>query len=336
MENDKPKAKKRIKKFDFSGSDSAVALVGPAVGGSANSYSTLVIKNTSGFSQESLEKASKVKVEIPIEEFLRRFFDLYYEDAEILARTLGYTTEMQENEEAYKEYESQAVASYDDYITSKVQSFQVMKSLKEGNFAEVISGLQEAEYIQLLQDQEYLEKAFKEVESKKELSKADASEGTPQFASEVKGEAVASVVKQENRSSNMSSTEQVKDEAIATEEVIAKSQFVELEKAFNEQKESLAKALEEVAKFQAEKKEAVAKSRMDALKTACGTNAEVMFKAVGEADQAIFDSVVAALGAMQAKIEKSALYEEVGASIEAEEVQEESSVAKLIKSKYSK
>ena len=319
MENDKPKAKKRIKKFDFSGSDSAVALVGPAVGGAATGHTTLVIKNTSGFSQESLEKASKVKVEIPIEEFLIKFFTSFEGNAEALAKELGCTD-----------------GSYNDYITSKVQSFQVMKSLKEGNFAEVISGLQEAEYIQLLQDQEYLEKAFKEVESKKELSKADASEGTPQFASEVKGEAVASVVKQENRSSNMSSTEQVKDEAIATEEVIAKSQFVELEKAFNEQKESLAKALEEVAKFQAEKKEAVAKSRMDALKTACGTNAEVMFKAVGEADQAIFDSVVAALGAMQAKIEKSALYEEVGASIEAEEVQEESSVAKLIKSKYSK
>lgn len=75
------KATRRLKNFDFSGDNAAVALVNEDQGGGANGYKTLLMK------------AKDVRVELSMEEFLRRFFDMWWDDAELLAGMLGYETE---------------------------------------------------------------------------------------------------------------------------------------------------------------------------------------------------------------------------------------------------
>lgn len=73
------KAKRRLKNFDFSGGNAAVALVATDIGGAANGYTTLVTKS------------SDVVVELSMAEFLNRFFNIWEGDAEFLARMLGYS-----------------------------------------------------------------------------------------------------------------------------------------------------------------------------------------------------------------------------------------------------
>lgn len=322
----KPRAKRKINKMDFSGKDAAVALVGDAVGGAANGHTTLLVKNTSGFSEETIKKASTIKVEMPIEDFLQKFFNLYWEDAEVLARVLGFTTKQMEYEE---KAESIEVETYESWIQEKVKSFEIMKSLKEGNSTDVLASMDETAYIQLLEDQLALEKAFVEVQKSKESTSVEntAEAGKPQIVDEVASEATASITKQAEE------TMEVKTEV--KEEQIAKAAFVELEKAFNEQKVALEKALETVAKFEAEKKEAIQKARHERIVLACGEQAEEVFKAVADLEQEKFDSIVKAFSAMQEKIEKSSAFQEIGASVETSEV-EESAVAKLIKAKFGK
>jgi len=60
----KVKAKRQIKSMDFSGAGSAVALVGPSVGGAANAYSTLITKSddTTDSNIENVLEELKVKV----------------------------------------------------------------------------------------------------------------------------------------------------------------------------------------------------------------------------------------------------------------------------------
>ena len=98
-------------------------------------------------------------------------------------------------------------------------------------------------------------------------------------------------------------------------ETVAKSQFEEIQKALDENKVALAKALEQIELFQAEKKEAVRKSKFEKLEAAVKDKAiaEVLFKAVGLVEsEEDFASIVDALSSIQAKVEKSAMFEEIG------------------------
>ncbi len=89
IEKGKVKAKRKIKALDFTGDNAAVALVSKDQGGPANSVETLVIKSQN-VSLEYLEKMQAVKVTMSTPEFLRRFFSLWYEDADVLAAMMGY------------------------------------------------------------------------------------------------------------------------------------------------------------------------------------------------------------------------------------------------------
>ena len=83
------KAKKRLKNFDFSGENAAVALVHEAQGGPANNTKTLVMKSTD------------VVVELSMAEFLTRFFGIWSGDAAFIAKILG----MSDDTEALWNYE---------------------------------------------------------------------------------------------------------------------------------------------------------------------------------------------------------------------------------------
>lgn len=347
------KAKRKLSEINFEAEGSHIALVGKAVGGPANGADYALVMKACDFSDEFVHKASQIKVTMEITEYLSRFYGLWYEEAEVLARALGFTT-AQMDDEAEDAAEGEKEETYQDYIMSKVQSIEVMKSLYDSeNIPESLSKLNEQEYLAMLQDQLLIEKAFKQIDKgavtlekgcKKPPKKAAAKE-SDDVAKATESDASTTVdveksvepsgsVTLANKETSMSKETQVVD--VATE-VIEKSQFDAIQKAFDEQKEQLAKALEQVATFAQEKKEALAKARKEKVLAAVkdANRAEVLFKAVGLVeDEAEFESVVKALVEMQELVEQSELFVEKGAQVE--EQNDKNSVAELLKARLSK
>jgi hypothetical protein len=168
MEN-KQKAKRKLKGFDFAKEGAAVALVGPSVGGPANGIPTLIAK-ANNFSPEFIQKMQQIQVTYELPEFLRKVFGMYYEDAEVLAKMLGYVEPEDEETEDYDDW-------YENYIEEKLQSFTIIKALYEAkNLPDALSKLTEQDYLDVLQDQAMVEKALKkELDKETEVSKADTS-----------------------------------------------------------------------------------------------------------------------------------------------------------------
>ena len=102
------KAKRKLSNFDFSGENAAVALVNKTQGGGANGYKTLVMK------------AADVVVELSMEEFLHRFFNMWYDDAEYLAKLMGYEV----TSDSYEEMGYEWKHSLEDKVS-------LMKSVKD-------------------------------------------------------------------------------------------------------------------------------------------------------------------------------------------------------------
>ena len=364
MENteNKPKRKvtRKIKKFDFSDESATVSLVGDSVGGPANGIMTLITKSNKQVSEEFLQKASQITVSMDVVEYLTRFYGLWQTDAELLARSLGFTTPGMDKavlEQAEQMLEDQETPEYDwemepgdtdfeKWINYKLQSIQVMKSLFEAdNIEKAILELSEEDYLQVLQDQEVVEKAFVEIEKAckgkgtkpvKKNSSANAGDTSP-----VSGESVAKAtsstnVDVENGGENSPVVKNKNKENSMTEkvEVVEKAQFEAIQKQLEDQKVELEKALDLVKQFEAEKKEAIAKARKEQIVKSCGKHAEVIFKAVGECEEETFVEVVKALAEMQELIEKSALFQEQGASVSDGEINKDNAVAKLLKAKF--
>lgn len=143
------KTKRKLSDIDFSREDSHVALVSKEQGGPANGADYALVIKATNFSEEFIEKASKIRVTLELPEFLNKFFGMYYEDAELLARMFGYEPEQMGEPQ---------LVTYEDYIQSKLQSFEVLKSLNEEGVA-ALANLREDEYLALLEDQLLIEKA---------------------------------------------------------------------------------------------------------------------------------------------------------------------------------
>jgi len=98
----KQKAKRKLFNFDFDTNGAHVALVSKDQGGSACGYSVLVTKSTnSGIQPTDVVKVQKaleqITVTMSMEEFLRKFFDMWSSDAETLTKLLGFETEFEAN-----------------------------------------------------------------------------------------------------------------------------------------------------------------------------------------------------------------------------------------------
>ena len=347
------KAKRKLSNIDFSKDGAHIALVSTEQGGPASGHDYALVMKSVNFSEEFIQKASEIKVTLEITEFLRRFFNIYSEEAEVLARALGFTTAMQDRaaaEAADDAMESEDEPStYEDYIQSKMEAFEVMKALYEADsIPEVLSKLDEGEYLAMLKDQERLEKAFKKItkdqkNSAKATPVAKAEEGSTEAIakaeqSDDKTEAKVEPSETINKGTSMTKEVQVA-EIEKTVEVVEKSQLDAIQKAFNEQKEELQKALELVTKFETERKEAIRKARLEQVKTAVKdqAKADVLFKALGLVeDETDFQAVVKTLADMQAVVDKSDLFVEKGVQAEADEKVKESAVARVIEARLSK
>lgn len=362
MENieNKPKRKvtRKIKKFDFSNDNATVSLVGESVGGPANGILTLLTKSKKNVSEEFLKKASQITVTMSINEYLQRFFGIWCSaDQELLARSLGFTTEgmdkavIEQQEEMLDAneppeqpdcWESEpGDTDYEKWINYKLQSISVMKSLFDSeNIEKAVLDLSEEDYLKILQDQEIVEKAFVEIDKAckgkgtkpvKKNSSANAGDASTNVDVE-NSEGNTSVIKNNKGNKPMTQEVQTIEQQV---EVIAKAQFDEIQKSLSDTQVELQKALDLVKQFETEKKEAIAKARKEQLNKACGKHSEVIFKACGEIEEELFVEVVKALADMQETIEKSALFQEQGAAVDGQD-SSESPIAKALKARLAK
>lgn len=319
------KAKRKLKDLDFSQEGAHVALTHKSQGYSANGKPlALVLKAKS---KEFVEKVQQVQVTLELPEFLRRFYGMYHEDSEVLARLLGYVPEEKEEDDV-AEYD------YESYIEERLQGYSVIKSLKNSdNLLTAIANLDEDALMLVLKAQEKLEPLMES----KAVAKATTEDNTSQIGTEVEkeDEVITSVVKQANEENSMT-TEVKTVEQEVTVEMVEKSQFELVQKALDEQKVALQKAMETIAQFEAEKKEAIVKAKTAKLAGAVDEkHLEIVTKAALalETDED-FEAFVAAVSEMKQAVEKSALFEEQGASGESEETKKESGVASILKAKY--
>ena len=314
MEN-KQKAKRKLKGFDFAKEGAAVALVGPSVGGPANGIPTLIAK-ANNFSPEFIQKMQQIQVTYELPDFLRKVMGMYYEDAEVLARMIGYV-EPEKEEDDYDDW-------YENYIEEKLQSFTIIKSLHEAkNLPDALSKLTEQDYLDVLQDQAMVEKALKkELDKETEVSKADTS---AKNVENTKVEASASKKKKEKQMTQET-------------EMVEKSALTAIEKALNDQKVELEKALAQVKQYEDEKKEAIVKSKTDAVKAVVKDEkqaAVVVKAALALEDQADFDALVEVFKSMNDLLEKSGLFQEQGVSAEAgEDKPGETKLMKALKARH--
>jgi hypothetical protein len=315
------KAKRKLSDISFQHEGAHVALVSKQQGGPANGHDYALVMKATGFSQEFVTKMQQVRVTMELPEFLRKFFNVYYEDAEVLARMMGYV-EVEDEVEDTDSYEDW----YENRIQERLDQFEVLKSLNESkDIAADILALGEDKYLKVLKSQSKLEKVLAKIEKNSaKAAKAKAEEGST--------EAVAKAKQSDETQTKVEPSENVNKGKNYMDEL------EEIKKANDTIKVELAKALEELNVFKAEKQEMIRKSRFDKLKAAVKdeAKAESLFKALSllESD-AEFDASVEVLAGMQAIVEKSEMFKETGATVDVEDTPvAESQVSKVLKAKY--
>jgi hypothetical protein len=309
-------ARKRLSNFNFEGEGSHVALVGKHQGGPANGVTTLLTKATNAITDEQVDKATMVQVEMNIVDFLTTFFNLWYDDAIILAKIMGLDTEPEEQEEM--------VDWYEQYINEQVNAVTLMKSLvmdkSEAEVHKAIASLKPEELLMLLETQKKFEQALSSQEG------VNVSNGTTS----------PSVEKSNNKGNEMSEfvTKAVHEEQIskAVEEAVAKA-VKEQEEKFVAKQAELDAALEVVKGLEAKEKESVEKGRKAVLKDAgvAEDQVEILYKSTEALSTEAFETVVKAMAKDKKAIEESDMFKEAGVSGEASDV-ELDGVAALTKS----
>lgn len=323
------KTKRVLKNIDFSKDKSHIALTSTTQGGPCSGADYALVLKSSNFSQETIEKIQQIQVTMELPDFLRKFFSVYYEDAEVLARMMGYVTPEKEPEEYTDTW-------YEDYIQSKLDSFTILKSLKEADsVSSVLATLDEKQYLLMLTDQATLEKALNKKESELVALATESDNST--HASVEKSVEVSTSKSTKSKETLM--TKQVENSA----EMVEKSLMVTLQKALDDQAVELQKALAAIAVHQKEKQEQIQKSKTAQFTAVIKDEklqAPIVKAALALEAQEDFDAFLVAVTAMQSQIEKqkdfvekSALFQEQGASTSEEPKSNESAVAKLVKSR---
>ena len=128
------KAKRKLSEISFDHEGAHLALCSKSQG-AANNWNKALIMKGHNFSPEFIQKMQQIQVTYELPDFLRKVMGLYYEDAEVLARMLGYVKP--EEEEDSDDW-------YENYIEEKLQSFTIIKSLHEAkNLPDALSKLTE-------------------------------------------------------------------------------------------------------------------------------------------------------------------------------------------------
>lgn len=290
------KATRRLTDIKFEHEGAHVALVGKHQGGPANGITTLITKATNNITQEQVAKAATVTVEMQFPEFLRKFFGLYWDDAEVLSAVMGYgRTEYPDSNEK-------------DYIDSRVESISIMKAVyKAQDVEKALAALTPDQHLALLADQEMLEKAFasipeqptKQEETQLETILKSAHE---EFVTKAVSEAVAEVQKSLD----------------AQAEVLkaAEAKLAEFETAA-------------VAAVTKARQEALTSAGVAADKV------EALMKSLAPLDAEAFAAVVETLAVQKAAVDQSDMFKETGvAGAGAKSADEVDATTAILKAKY--
>lgn len=315
------KAKRRLTDIKFDHEGGHVALVGKHQGGPANGYSTLVFKATHDVPNEIVEKAAQVSVTMDFEDFLIKFFNMYYEDAEVLAKLLGFEKEEEEENDSPEEYDYER--EYKKYIDERVAAISIMKSVySKQDVKKALSGLSYKDSLAVLEAQELLEKAMSSVNSE--------------------GDNV-SVKKAGMDSPSKSHTEEIMEKEMIQkalhEELVTKAvaEAVEVVKAEIAAQTEILKATQaELEVFKSAQAAAIVKARKEALAGVLAEDAvEDMFKATETISQDAFETIIKNISAKNAQLEESELFKETGVPGQAEQdpVKQDGTAA-ILKAKY--
>lgn len=291
--------KRRLTDIKFEHEGAHVALVGKHQGGPANGVTTLVTKATAQIDQTQIDKATQVTVTLSFEEFLRKFFNMYWDDAEVLARALGYATEVDDED-------------YKSWIDDRVDQITIMKSVyKAQNVEEALSELTPDQMLSLLQSQEVLEKAMSAAlpvgKSITDLEETPMSE---------------SILK--------SAHEELVTKAVA-------DAVAPVQKALDEQTAVLKAAQDEIAVFKAAQVEAVTKARTASLVEAGQTaeSAEEIVKSLATLGDDAFAVVLKGYQVQKAAEDQNPLFKEQGVNGVGEPDQSKvDKTAEILKAKY--
>ncbi len=319
------KATRKLSNFNFDFEGAAVALVGPAVGGAANGHTTLLTKSLEGITEDQVDKATEVQVTMNIVDFLVKFYNIWYEDALVLATVFGYDV----GDAGYSFDES--ASEYDEYIQEKVESIQVMKSLvldKEvDDIKKAVAELSAEDYLLILKAQEQFEKNFEAATLKVEAIKK--SSGIP-----AKGVSVS----EDTKSPSVEIQKQEEDSMsefitkAAHEEAVSKA----IEVALAPVQEELKKAKEQLEVVELAKLEAVAKARKTAIAEVEKDEAaaEALYKSLEAVSDESFEVIVKSLKAKEEKLEDSDLFKQKSKNTEVEEPVVKNATSEIIAKKY--
>ena len=218
--------KQRLKNFDFSKEGMSMHLVADWQGGPANGEPVIMTKATDDLSYEQVAKAADVTVELSMEEFLRRFFSMWYDDAASLASLLGYEVESEEDRYEWKPLDKQ-IEELSEKVTLMKKAWASDDLVAESK-------------LELLKFQESLEKAL--INASTEAETHTAEQGINK------------------------SKEEITDMSKENVETVSKAQLEEMiSKAVEAQKaetEELKKALESEKEARKAEKEAVLKAEL--------------------------------------------------------------------------
>ncbi len=295
-------ATRRLTDIKFEHEGAHVALVGKHQGGPANGITTLITKATSTITQEQIEKASTVTVTMQFPEFLRKFFGLYWDDAEVLSAVMGYgRTEYPDTTEK-------------DYIDSRVESISIMKAVYRAQDVEkALAALTPEQMLAVLKDQEMLEKALGSIPEQQTTQEETTMETILKSAHV---EAVA--------------------EAVAIEKAAGVIALAAIQKALDAQEEVLKAAQAEVTTLKAAEATRAVELRKSALAAVLpAEQVEGVLKALETVTEEAFQAVVAGYAVQKAAVDNSDLLSETGvAGTGTADPVEVDLTAQILKAKY--
>jgi hypothetical protein len=298
-------AKRRLTDIKFEHEGAHVALVSKHQGGPANGVTTLITKATNNITQEQIEKATTVTVEMQFPEFLRKFFGLYWDDAEVLSSVMGYgRTEYPDTDEK-------------DWIDQKVESIKLMKSVyKAQDVEKALAALTPEQTLALMADQEMLEKAFKALPEQTQIKHEEVTQ-MEQILKSAHLEALA--------------------DAVAIEKAAGLTAVAEIQKSLDAQVELLKAANAELEVFKAAAASAKVEARKAALTSAkvSADKVEAVLKSLSALDDEAFAATVETMKSLASAVDASEMMTETGVAGAGAESQEEvDRTTAILKARY--
>ena len=311
-DNESKKAKRLVHEYRFDKDTHHVALVHRSQGGAASGYTeALVMKSVDDILDADIEKATMVKVTLPFDDFLEKFFNIYSYEAEVLTAILGFKdeddmSEQEKSDMSWEDYKAECEKEKQDFINS----VEILKSVKDGK--ETIQDLNVASLLSIRSTQAKFETYLE------------------------KSKTIGNPVKQSKKETPVDKDEvqKAKDELNTVQ-----TQLAELQKAKEASDSALALALADVQKakdevevMKAEKLANVQAARLAQLEAVKPKEeAAELFKSLSPLDDVSFATVIKSFKS-SADLEAEALKEKGVAGSQADESVDK--VAEILKAKY--